>query len=65
MDKLFKMLERGEMPDFAQMLQALNDVSDVDWHRVESLQLSIEDDFEACRLPEAPCQQNSPFCETC
>lgn len=65
MDKLMKMLERGEVPNFLEVLAALNDISDVDWSRVEALQLSIRDDFEGCRIPKHPQIQPSEFCESC
>ncbi len=65
MNKLLEMLARGQMPDFAQMMEALNDISDVDWGRVETLQLSMRDDFEGCRIPEHPQNQPSEFCESC
>ncbi len=65
MDKLFEMLARGEMPDFSQMLSALNDISDVDWDALERSSLSITDVFRDHRVPEHPVFCSGQFCESC
>lgn len=65
MDKLFKMLARGEMPNFAQMLQVLNDVSDIDWDGVEASLLSAQATFEACRLTDTPICSHGSACPSC
>lgn len=65
MDKLFKMLARGEMPDFSQMMQALNDVSDINWDAVEASQLSIRDVLKGKCIPKYPVFYPGEFCESC
>lgn len=65
MDKLFKILSRGEMPDFLQVLEALNEISDIDWDRVEHNQHSITDVLSTGRVPNYPVLACSPFCESC
>ena len=65
MNKLMKMLACGVMPDFAQVLAALNDISDVDWNAAENAQLSAETIFKTkciAKYPDfAPCE----FCPAC
>ena len=65
MDKLFKMLARGEMPDFAQMLEALNSISDINWQAIEDAQLSFSDVLKAKCIPKYPAFCPGEFCESC
>ena len=65
MDKLFKMMERGEMPTFADVLGALNDVSDIDWDKVEASELTFPDVLSICRTTNTPKTCDSEFCEVC
>lgn len=65
MDELFKILARSEMPNFLQVLAALNDISDIDWNRLESQLLSDRAAFEARRVPKYPLFDCSEFCESC
>ncbi len=65
MDKLFKMLERGEMPSFLEVLQALNEVSDIDWDRVEASQLPFPEVLTACRVSKHPCPDSGQSCQAC
>lgn len=65
MDKLFKILERGEMPDFLEVLQALNDISDIDWDAIEASQLAILDVLKGKGIPKYPAFCPSEFCDVC
>jgi len=65
MEKLFEMLERGEMPSFLEVLTALDDISDIDWEAIEASQLSIRDVFEGHRVVEDPLFRSGQFCESC
>ena len=65
MDELFKKLARGEMPDFLEVLAALNDVSDIDWNAIEASQLSIRDVLKAYRVSKHPTFRSGEFCDTC
>jgi len=65
MDELFKKLARGEMPDFLEVLAALNDVSDIDWDAIEASQLSIRDVFETKCIPKDGVFGSGVFCESC
>jgi hypothetical protein len=65
MDKLFKMLERGEMPDFLEVLSALNDISDLDWQALEHSSLPLRQGIKTCRIPEHPQNRDSGRCELC
>lgn len=65
MEKLFEILARGEMPDFLQVLQALNDISDIDWNGVEASQLSMRDAFKGKGIAKYPISCPGEFCESC
>lgn len=65
MEKLFEMLERGEMPNFAQMLQAINDISDIDWDRVEASQLPFPASLDPGRVPNYLFLACREFCTSC
>lgn len=65
MEKLFEMLARGEMPDFFQVLEALNDISDIDWDRVEASQLSITDVFKGKGIAKYPISCQPAGCDVC
>lgn len=65
MDELMKMLARSEMPNFLQVMAALNDISDVDWNRLENSLLSGRAKFEASRTPKYPLFDCGEFCESC
>jgi len=65
MDELFLILSRGEMPDFIQVLQALSEISDINWDRAEDEQLSIRDVLKAHRVPNTPHFQHGEFCDVC
>lgn len=65
MEKLFKILAQGKMPDFSQMMEALNDISDVDWNRLEASQLSIRDVFKTKCIPKGGVFGSGQFCESC
>lgn len=65
MEKLFEILAQGEMPDFFQVLEALNEISDIDWDRVEQSQLTITDVLSKGSVPNYPILACSQFCESC
>lgn len=65
MDKIFKLLMQGRTPNFAEMLEVLNFISDIDWERIEASQLSILDCFKAGWVPKYPRNCPGEFCESC
>lgn len=65
MDELFRMLERGETPNFAEMMEALNFISDIDWQALEAPCLSITDVLTRGSIPKHPLLANGSPCELC
>lgn len=65
MDKLFKMMERGETPTFIEVLAALNEVSDIDWDRVEASLLTFPDVLTTCKVSNTPKTCDSESCAVC
>lgn len=65
MEKLMIILAKGEIPDFSQMMEALNDISDIDWDRLEASQMTITDVLKTGGIPKYPQIRCSQFCESC
>ncbi len=65
MDKLIKMLAASKMPNFLEVMAALDEISDVDWNRLEGVLLDSRKAFEASKVPKHPLFDCGEFCEIC
>jgi len=65
MEKLMELLSSGEMPNFLEVLQALNDISDIDWEAQEGIPHRHRGVQNKDLDPNYPCFRSRGFCELC
>lgn len=65
MDKLFEKLTKGEVPSWLEVFAALNEVSDIDWRKLEELQLTLSEAIESGQVPKYPKCSQGEGCAFC